>query len=394
MKAEELAHFEGEKLFLKHGDELRELGEVKESPEQAVSYFVERFTLFQGKVDEMLVKLAEDVNKGSYLGKIDSFMAQCGTIKALGDFGPILTKLIEAKSEIEEVVKANRLKNTNLKQELIQRVQRVNDTEDWMAGVEEVKAVRQVWMTTGKAENEVALKAEFDVLVTQFYDEHKRLLSLKTELQSLRVEELERIIGSLEAYDVSKGWDDYNAIKEEWKKVEHVPSGIYKPLFEKFKAVGTDVSAGIKKAIKSTPRAKIAGGDAKASLLKEILALKEGYSPEIRSSLLALQKQWKELPRQQSDFKYLGPFRDASDFLFENLRLDGQCDKRGLEGPERIKEKQRLLKRGLKMDREELDRLEDSPFAAVGGGKNAFSKRLREIEARMLVKEEILKSLK
>ncbi len=89
----------------------------------------------------------------------------------------------------------------------------------------------------------------------------------------------------------------------------------------------------------------------------------------------------------------MAAFRDASDFLYENLRLEGQCDKRNLEGEDRRKEKQRLLKRGLKMDKEELSRLEDSPFAAVGGGKNAFTKRLSEIESRMKVKEEILNSL-
>jgi hypothetical protein len=394
MKAEELAHFEDGKLFLTYGEERRELGEVKDTEEQAIAYFKEKFDSFQSKVNEMLVNLAEDSNKGSYLGKIDSFMALCGTLKALGDFGPVLTSLLHAKSEIEEVVKANRVKNTAVKTEFLARVNKVIEAEDWLAGVEEIKEVRQAWIKTGKAEKEAALTTEFDEAVTAFYVEHKRLLSLKTELQSLRVEELERIITALRGYDASKGWDVYNELRDQWKKVEHVPAVIYKPLFDVYKDLCSKVDLGIKAVRKRESKPKATSGkDPKAELLKEILKLKADYAKDLRAKLSDIQERWKKLPRQQSDFKYLGAFRDASDFLYENLRLEGQCDKRNLEGDDRKKEKQRLLKRGLKMDKEELSRLEDSPFAAVGGGKNAFTKRLNEIESRMKVKEEILKSL-
>ncbi len=291
MKAEELAHFEDGKLFLVYGEERRELGEVKDTEEQAIAYFKEKFEGFEAKVNEMLKDLSEDTNKGSYLGKIDSFMAQCGRLKALGDFGPVLTVLLNAKAEIEEIVKANRAKNTTLKMELLERVKKVIDAEDWLAGVEEIKEVRQAWIKTGKAEKEAALTVEFDDAVTAFYVEHKRLLSLKTELQGLRVEELERIITALRGYDASKGWDMYNELRDQWKKVEHVPAGVYKPLFDMYKDLCSKVDLGIKAVRKTQSKPKATQGkDAKAALLKELLKLKADYSKDLRPKLSDIKK--------------------------------------------------------------------------------------------------------
>ena len=97
------------KSFRRYAD--RAIGEVRDTEENALNYFVKRFSVMEGKVEKLVTGIETAQNKGSYLMSLQHLKEAVLLYNALGDFDALLKKLESAEERLEELIQQNRIKN-------------------------------------------------------------------------------------------------------------------------------------------------------------------------------------------------------------------------------------------------------------------------------------------
>ena len=98
-EARRYGYVEGDQVWLRSFMDLpaRQVGQVKESEEASLQYFAQRFESFRAKVEDLLAKIEESENKGSFLMKALHLKEQMASYDALGDFESLHHRLTEAE---------------------------------------------------------------------------------------------------------------------------------------------------------------------------------------------------------------------------------------------------------------------------------------------------------
>jgi hypothetical protein len=310
----------------------RQVGLVKESDEAALQYFAQRFETFRGKVDELLHKMDESENKGSFLMKALHLKAQIATYDGLGDFEAIHRRLTAAEESINVTIARNREKNLATKINLITEVEALRDTVDWQEAGEKLKDLRQGWIKTGPVDKQITeeLESRFHNAVEDFFLRKKEFMAEKKAMTTRVYEKYKDLIHKSESLQNSPDFDEttkkLKQLQLDWREVGgSLPRKQANELWTRFRAAHNHFFERLKDHISTKTRTDSdvspagSGTDnlaRKRALVAEAEALINRPMNEAVTRAKELQAAWKQV----------GPVRgEESDRVWEQFIL--ACDK-------------------------------------------------------------------
>lgn len=221
------------KVYLKGSKGLpdREIGIVKETPEQSIQYFINRFLHLKEKVEAIPKEVEEAENKGSYLQKIYHLREAMAEYNGLGDFQPLYGILEETENNLKNMVATNRVKNLEIKQALLKEAQENMDRKDYKEVSPLFRSIQEKWMKTGPVNEEYqeALETAFNNALTTFYEARKEYNESKRAEIDANVKKFEGIYEEFlilrndKVIPVSRKIHMMNQLKNRWKQVGYAP---------------------------------------------------------------------------------------------------------------------------------------------------------------------------
>ncbi|AHJ95737.1 DUF349 domain-containing protein [Hymenobacter swuensis] len=413
-EARRYGYIEGDQVWLRPLLDLpaRQVGQVKESADASLVYFAQRFNLFRTKVEELLQKIEESENKGSFLMKALHLKEQVGSYDALGDFEGLYRRLTEAEESIKVTINRNREKNLATKIGLIQEAEDLHDTIDWQGGTEKLKDLRQGWIKTGPVEKHLAeeLENRFQVAVDAFFARKKEFLAEKKAMTNRVYDQYKDLIHKSEALQNSNEFEEttrkLKQLQQAWKEIDgSLPRKQANDLWTRFRAAHNHFFERLKVHIESKRQempAASSGNPGEDNLTRKraLVAEAQALLKQPMSSAVArakeLQAAWKKVGpvRGEESDRVWEQFILACDKVFEMSALEHYMRKRQ-PGPEQntLQEQATLriqaLREFIKYDKQEqevlnenLDKLNDSPgneaFRTMLQGKiRAFDRKIR-----------------
>lgn len=232
------------KLFLSswstHAD--REIGEVRdENIEKSATFFIERFSDMEKKVNEVAEKIDSTENKGSFLMKLLHLKEQLPAHDGLGDYLSLHHKIEKYEELVKDIIQKNRERNTEIKSALVEEAKVAVEEINWKEGTVKVNDLKARWIKTGNAEegkNE-ALEEAFWALITGFFECKKNFYDDKQKLLDHRRRQYEGLVAEAENINQLHGkqrFDKVKHLREQWGTIGGVPNDVFKPLMEKFNA--------------------------------------------------------------------------------------------------------------------------------------------------------------
>lgn len=378
----------------------RALGEVKESEEEALQYFADRFKLVEQKVDELQKQIEENQNKGSFLVKLRHLRDQFSEFDALGDYQPLIEKLNLLEKELEDYIEQNRSKNLTFKKALIEELEVAVKNPNWKEATELVKDIRQRWIRTGAVADELKeeIEGRFQGMVDDFFERRQQFFDQKQAMIGDRIKAYEALIEKAEALDKSaeNAQEQVQQLINDWKEVDNVPKTQYEELLARFrKALPGQSGAGRKNGKPGAPQA-MADPEKLKALMAEAGTLMELPIEEAVQKAKDLQQAWKEagkVGKEQRDLRH--DFRMAIDLIFERRFIEDLAQKKNRKGNEAdLKGLQvKLLKDLLYRDKRELATFEENLGRFNLGTQSAdklVDKNLAQQKHKIAVKAELL----
>ncbi|OON68204.1 DUF349 domain-containing protein [Hymenobacter sp. CRA2] len=420
-QARQFGYIESDQVWLRPFMDLpaRQVGQVKDTEDAALIYFAQRFESFRAKVDDLLARIDESENKGSFLMKALHLKEQIASFDGLGDFTALHARLTEAEEQIRTLVARNREKNLATKVKLIEEAEALHTSVDWQAGGEQLKELRQAWIKTGPVAKELTdeMEQRFQAAVEDFYTRKKAFQADKKAMTNRAFEKYKSLIHKSEALQNSDDWEGVTAqlklLQQEWKEVGgSLPRKTANDLWTRFRAAHNRFFDRLKEHISSKrSEAKDHYMDdnltRKRDLVKEAEALVERPMHEAVARAKELQTAWKKVGpvRGPESDRVWEAFLSACDRVFELSSLEHYIRKRQApEGPkppaaEQYAQRVAALKDFIKYDRQEqqvleenLGKLNDSP------GNEAFrtmlQSKIRAFERKIRTKNDLIEFLR
>ena len=85
-----------------NGLEDLEIGEVRESEDQSIEYFIEKYNSLVKKIDELEKSVNEATNKGSFLMKLLHMKEKMPEYKGIGDFEALIKRLEKLENGLQK----------------------------------------------------------------------------------------------------------------------------------------------------------------------------------------------------------------------------------------------------------------------------------------------------
>ncbi|WP_426489993.1 DUF349 domain-containing protein [Hymenobacter sp. 102] len=413
-EARRYGYVEGDQVWLRPllSYPARQVGQVKESADASLLYFAQRFQLFRRKVEELLQKIEESDNKGSYLMKALHLKEQAGSYDALGNFEDLYHRLTEAEEAIKVTINRNREKNLTTKISLIQEAEALHDTIDWQAGSDKLKDLRQGWIKTGPVEKHLAdeLETRFQAAVDAFFARKKEFLAEKKAMTNRVYDQYKDLIHKSEALQNSSEFEEttrkLKVLQQQWKDIDgSLPRKQANDLWTRFRAAHNHFFERLKVHIESKRQEQqfTPGGNSgednlsrKRALVAEAQALLQRPMQEAVTRAKELQAAWKKVGpvRGEESDRVWEQFILACDKVFEMSALEHYMRKRPTAPEASSPQNQaalriQALQEFIKYDQQEqevlqenLGKLNDSPgnetFRTMLQGKiRAFDRKIR-----------------
>ncbi len=225
-------YIENEKVYLSAYMEFpdRQIGEVKESEERTIQYFLDRFSHLLQKIDDLEKAIRESDNKGSYLMKLLHMKESLGAYDGLGDYHPLFERLTVLEGELNEAISKNRDRNTEIKEALLAELDQAVAESDWREATTKVLDVKDRWIKTGNAKKEVnqELDESFQNKLRDFFDRKQAHFEDRRRLFDMRIQKAEDYINeikSLKPKSKEPGTiDRIRAIQREWRNIGELPA--------------------------------------------------------------------------------------------------------------------------------------------------------------------------
>lgn len=391
----------------------REVGEVKGSEEETLSYFSNRFDLYKNSVDKLLTKIEETPNKGSFLVKVQDLLNNIHSESAIGDFEPLYTSLKAIETEILATIEANRKRNQEVKEDLLTKLNEVLHKAIVPSDLDKVESLKSAWVRVGKASanTEVTLSEKYSEVTSKLTKEFEAISELTEELFATRVEKFQHLINSAKAlYDEGEFLKNVNAFKQlqtEVKEVGFIPQKKRETLWIAFSKLGDDFFIKVKDEYK---KLKVS----KKSNTGELLKAKEGLIEKISSiQNVAINEATKIKNEIKKDYKRIQfiassqskkldtKFYDLCSYIDERSFVESLFSKKiknDLSDELATKQKVKILNQLIKKDLENLNNYEDNSSIMLVGGQNPFTnvveKRKRDLNRGVSHKKRILSLLK
>lgn len=208
----------------------RQIGEVKESEEKTIQYFLDRFSHLLQKIEDLEKAIRESDNKGSYLMKLLHMKESLGAYDGLGNYHPLFDRLSVLEVELNEAISKNRDRNTDIKQALLAELEEAIAEPDWKEATAKVLDVKDRWIKTGNARKEVnaSLDESFQNQLRDFFDRKQAHFEERRKVFDMRIQKAEEYINeikSLKPKSKEPGTlDRIRAIQREWRDIGELPA--------------------------------------------------------------------------------------------------------------------------------------------------------------------------
>ncbi|MGI4740244.1 MAG: DUF349 domain-containing protein [Janthinobacterium lividum] len=402
------------------GQPARRIGQVKDTDDDALRYFAQRYEAFRAKIDELLERLQAAENQGSYLMKLLHLQEQTQQHDGLGDYERLHRRLKEAEEQLNVSVARNREKNLATKASLIEQAEALADTVDWIAASETVKELRQAWLKTGPVDKALTedLESRFHGAVQEFFDRRK---AFQTDRKAIARRTVERYRDLVNQAEVLKNSDQFEATSRQlkqlqtaWREVNgNLPKKQAAEMWTKFRAANNYFFERLKKHIESQRPAEVrpgaVPGSPEESLLRKrelarraeaLIALPPNQGVTQAKNLQAEWKQSGAVRGPESD-QLWQRFMLACDKVFEMSALDYYLRKRQAEGSpapspiERAQLATAALRKFIESDRQELATLQESlsklsSAAANDQHRQLLQGKIRTFERKIQTKTELI----
>jgi hypothetical protein len=397
------------KVFLKGYFDFpdREIGLVKESEEASLQYFIKRFELAENKVAELAKAIQNTTNKGSYLMKLVHMRTYLAEFNGLGDFPSLFRKLDELEAEIRSYIHENRIKNHEIKTNLLKEAEVLSQGTNWNVFTKKFKELKLRWIKTGSTfeEEEESFNKAFDNYYntfferkTQFFEQRKALL----ESRRIRYEEILAAMARINAEMPENAQQEITRLQKQWKVVGKINARFFKELTKKMQA---EVKTFNEKLKRLQERINANPIERKKELCEKVEGMLRTDQPLQIALVKSIQAEWKRLGKLKHpmDKDYNTRFKIACNEIFETFFLD-QTAKTKYEHFsektrfEQLKIKIRLLKDSIKEDEFVLNQLNarDGYSANRRSGDSEGSsidmEKLNQIN-KLKTKQRILKKL-
>lgn len=356
------------KVYLKGYYEFmdREIGVVRESEEESIRYFVRRFDMVTGKIQQVRESIETAENKGSYLMKLIHMRTYLAQFNGLGDFTVLFEQINQMEDDIRAYVEKNRVKNTDIKNALLKEAEALKDSTDWKETALKLKDLKQKWIKTGSAYKEVDddLTEKFNQSLHHFFESRKDYFREQARQISERLMRYRHIASQVKRIN-QEGSDPQaanrvKALQKEWKAIGRVPK-------HKFRKIAMDFKKEIevyfnnlkfKASIKDKPVVEI-----KRDLLDTVERMLTGKDRFNLNTVKSVQEKWKQLGKQPNilEDKDLNlRFRIVCNELFEEHFLEKStkyfyADYNSKSEKEQIKLRMAVLNESIRKDEKELE---------------------------------------
>ena len=402
------------------GQPARRIGQVKDTDDDALRYFGQRYEAFRLKINELLARLQAADNQGSFLMKLLHLQEQTKQHDGLGDYALLHQRLREAEQQLNVSVARNREKNLATKVSLIGQAEALRDTVEWVAASETVKELRQAWLKTGPVDKGLTeeLESRFHGAVQEFFDRRKVFQADRKALVRRTVERYRELVNQAEALKNSDQFEttsrQLKQLQGAWREINGtLPKKQAAELWTKFRAANNHFFERLKKHIETQRPAEVrpgaAPGSPEESLLRKrelarraeaLIALPPSQGVTQAKNLQAEWKQSGAVRGPESD-QLWQRFMLACDKVFEMSALDYYLRKRQPEGgpplppAERAQAATVALRKFIESDRQELAVLQDNlgklnASAANDQFRQLLQGKIRTFERKIQTKTELI----
>lgn len=375
----------------------RVIGEVRDNEESSVQYFVDRFSELNDKIDTLEREISSSENKGSFLMKLVHLKTQLPLHDGLGDYPALLARLNAQEALLEEIIEKNRIRNTEIKESLLEEVQIAADKINWKEATVEIHDIKARWIKTGNPaeDRHEELEEQFWGVIEAFFEKKKEFYEDKKLLGEKRKRDYEELIEQARGLEGLFGklrFEKVTALKEAWQEIGNIPKEEYDPLHRKFNGL-------LKPKRPSKPRVNTVDINSINSTLSRYLG---GESYNFKK-LEGLKSQLKNYRPQ--DFEGKNMRREAFrtiQLLMEKDFIDKIANKRfkNFRELEKIKKKQiriGILEELINRDKTDLEKYQENSanFSSSANDTIGFvEKKLSQQQSKIEIKEALLAILK
>jgi len=354
------------KVYLKGYYDFKDriIGEVRESDEESMRYFVNRYDMAKNKVDEVEKSVQEAENKGSYLMKLIHMRTYLAQFNGLGDFPVLFERINDLEDEIRVYISKNRDKNFEIKTALLNEAKLVCDSSDWKMATAKLKELKLKWIKTGSAHKEVddQLTEDFNNALEKFFQRRKDHFKEQARILNDRFMRYKSLVSQIRRIN-REGSDPMHVqrvknIQREWKNVGRLPKNKFFRLNNDFRKEVDHFFNQVKYKTAMKDKTVV---EIKQDLLREVENMVDEKARLNITTVKDLQNKWKNLGKQPDpmDKELNLKFRIACNELFEVHFLDKSVrylfpDIGAKPFSEQVRLKMNTLRDTIRKDEEEL----------------------------------------
>ncbi len=219
----------------------REIGFVRNTEQEALDYFVNRFELAKTKVIQLASEINDVQNKGSYLTKVVQMKAYLAEFDGLGDFVPLFKQLDSLEVFLRDLIQNNQIKNLEIKRALIEDAKAIAGQEDVLQATEDLMELKAKWVKTGPVDKQFqdSLTESFQAVMDDFFLRRRAYFEEKNRQIDEKIALLQGFIDSVHQLRKAEDLDDsiikVKELQKEWKNVVGLPPKKQSMLWKNFK---------------------------------------------------------------------------------------------------------------------------------------------------------------
>jgi Domain of Unknown Function (DUF349) len=227
------------KGYLEYSD--RQIGVVRNTEAEALQYFVNRFSIAEGKVNLLFSQVDEAQNKGSFLTKLLQLRVALVEFDGLGNFIPLLDRLDGLELQLRELILHNQIKNLEIKRALIEEVKLAAAQEDWQKATDDLMELKTKWLKTGPVDKALqdSIESEFTEINDDFFQRRREYYAEKNRIIDEKLATLQNYVDSaynlLDEKDYDISFAKMKDLQRDWKNIGQVPPKKQSQLWKKFK---------------------------------------------------------------------------------------------------------------------------------------------------------------
>ena len=219
----------------------REIGFVRNTEQEALDYFVNRFELAKTKVIQLASEINDVQNKGSYLTKVVQMKAYLAEFDGLGDFVPLFKQLDSLEVFLRDLIQNNQIKNLEIKRALIEDAKAIASQEDVLQATEDLMELKAKWVKTGPVDKQFqdSLTESFQAVMDDFFLRRRAYFEEKNRQIDEKIALLQGYIDAVHQLRKAEDLDDsiikVKELQKEWKNVIGLPPKKQSMLWKNFK---------------------------------------------------------------------------------------------------------------------------------------------------------------